>query len=183
MKRALILAALATCMPAAAWAQSGPAAPPPPDPATVIAGARPNIAAAAARARAKAQTAEEKGVVEADLAFAADAAKRGAQAAFSAVAHPQARMFPNRAPVAMGPEGIAALFKDDTASWEWAPMEFAASGNLGATWGIALIHGKGEDGKPFAITTRYVSVWRKDASGAWKMWLDAGTPGPLPEVK
>jgi ketosteroid isomerase-like protein len=150
----------------------------PPD--AILADARTKIAAAAAASRAAAKTPEEKAVVDADLAFAADAKARGAAEAFAAVIHPQGKLFPPRQPIATGPEGARATFKGDTALWEWAPVSFAAHGDLGATWGIAAISGTGTDGKPFAVTTRYVSVWRKDASGTWKMWLDTGTPGPLP---
>jgi ketosteroid isomerase-like protein len=151
-------------------------APPPVD----IAAARAKIAAAAAASRAAAKSAEERAIVDADLAFAADCAKRGAAAAFGDRMHPDSKMFPARQPVVVGPEATRALFKDDTSSWEWAPVQAVASGDLGVTWGIALISGKGEDGKPFAVTTRYTTVWRRDAAGAWKIWLDVGTPGPLP---
>ena len=147
---------------------------------TTLAEARAKIAAAAAKARVNARSAEEKAIVEADLAFAADAAKRGAAAAFKANYHSQGKLLPARAPVAVGPEAVAAVFKDDTSLWEWAPVEAVANGDLGVTWGIAAISGKGEDGKPFAVTTRYTTVWRKDAGGAWKIWIDVGTPGPLP---
>ena len=146
----------------------------------ILAEARTKIAAAAAKARANAKTPEEKAIVEADLAFAADAAKRGAGAAFKAVYHSQGKLLPARAPVAVGPEAVAAVFKDDTSLWEWAPVEAVANGDLGVTWGIAAISGKGEDGKAFAVTTRYTTVWRKDAAGVWKIWMDVGTPGPLP---
>jgi ketosteroid isomerase-like protein len=142
--------------------------------------ARAKIAAAAAKSRANAKTPEEKAIVEADLAFAADAAKRGAGPAFKAVYHSQGKLLPARSPVAVGPDAVAAVFKDDTSLWEWAPVEAVANGDLGVTWGIAAISGKGEDGKPFAVTTRYTTVWRKDATGVWKIWMDVGTPGPLP---
>jgi ketosteroid isomerase-like protein len=150
--------------------------PPPVD----MAAARAKIAVAATNSRANAKTAEEKAIVEADLAFAADCAKRGAAAAFGDRMHPDSKMFPPRQPVVVGPEATRALFKDDTASWEWAPVQAVANGDLGVTWGIALISGKGEDGKTFAITSRYTTVWRRDAGGAWKIWIDVGTPGPLP---
>lgn len=153
-----------------------------PTPDAMLAEARTKIAAAMAM-RAGAQTPEEKAVVDADLAFAADAKKRGAAAAFASVAHPDIKMFPPRQAVVMGVDAVKALFKDDSALWEWAPVQVLAEDGLGATWGIAAISGKGEDGKPFTVTTRYVTVWRKDAGGAWKLWLDLGTPGPLPDVK
>lgn len=153
-----------------------------PTPEAVLAEARPKIAAAAA-AGAGAKSPDEKAVVAADLAFAADAKTRGAGPAFLAVAHPDIKKFPPRQPIVMGIDAVKAELKNDTALWEWAPIQVSAHGDLGVTWGIAAISGKGDDGKPFAITSRYVSVWRKDASGAWKLWLDLGTTGPLPDVK
>jgi ketosteroid isomerase-like protein len=169
-----IAAAVVLFVAAPAFAAEAPSA------EATLTEARAKIAAAATKARANARSAEEKAIVEADLAFAADAAKRGAAAAFKAAYHPQGKLLPARAPVAVGPEAVAAVFKDDTSLWEWAPVEAVANGDLGVTWGIAAISGKGEDGKPFAVTTRYTTVWRKDAGGAWKIWIDVGTPGPLP---
>lgn len=159
---------------------ASPAAPPPEQ---ILADARIKIAAAAKAVRAAAKTPEEKAVVEADLAFAADAKKRGSAEAFAATIHPEGKMFPPRQPMTVGVEATRAAFKDDKSLWEWAPVQVSASGDLGVTWGIAAISGAGDDGKPFAITTRYVSVWRKLPTGEWKMWLDVGTPGPLPDVK
>ena len=149
-------------------------------PAVDIAQARAKIVAAAAASRANAKTAEEKAIVEADLAFAADAQKRGAAAAFGDRMHPDGKMFPARAPIVVGPEAARAAFKDDKAHWEWAPVQAVANGDLGVTWGIALITEKGDDGKTVAVTTRYTTVWRRDASGVWKIWIDVGTGGPLP---
>ena len=149
-------------------------------PAVDVAAARAQITAAAASSRANAKSAEEKAIVEADLAFAADCAKRGSAAAFGDRMHPDSKMFPPRSPIVVGPEATRALFKDDTAHWEWAPVQAVANGDLGVTWGIALITDKDDAGKPVAITTRYTTVWRRDASGAWKIWIDVGTPGPLP---
>jgi ketosteroid isomerase-like protein len=146
-----------------------------------LAAARAKIADAAAKARANARTAEEKAIIEADLAFAADAAKRGAEAAFAERMHPKGKMFPARQPIAVGPDAVHALLKGDASLWEWAPVEAVAQGDLGVTWGIGAISGKGEDGKPFVLTTRYTTVWRKDDDGAWKIWIDIGTPGPLPD--
>ena len=164
----------------AAMLFAAPASAETPSVEATLAEARAKVASAAAKSRANARTPEEKAIVEADLAFAADAVKRGAAAAFADRMHAQGKLFPPRQPVAIGPEAVRALFKDDTSLWEWAPVEAVAHGDLGVTWGIAAISGKGEDGKPFAVTTRYTTVWRRDASGAWKIWIDVGTPGPLP---
>jgi ketosteroid isomerase-like protein len=178
MKAILPLVAAALLSASHAFAAPAPA----PTADQILAEARAKIAAASA-SRAGAKTPEEKSVVEADLAFAADAKKRGAMEAFAAVMHPEGKMFPPRQPMILGVDATRAAFKDDKSLWEWAPVQVAANGDLGVTWGVAVISGTDEKGALTAFTTRYVSVWRKDASGAWKMWLDVGTPGPLPEVK
>ena len=156
------------------------AAEPASSPEADLAAARAKITAAAEKARANAKSEEEKAIVEADLAFAADAGKRGVEAAFLDVVHPEGKMFPRGAPVVIGAEGVKTLFKGDTSTWEWAPVEAVASGNLGVTWGIAAISGKDDKGALVVVTTRYTSVWRKDDGGKWKMWIDVGTSGPLP---
>jgi ketosteroid isomerase-like protein len=172
MRRWILMAGLILA-PHLAFAADAP-------PAVDVAAARAKIAAAAASSRANAKNAEEKAIVEADLAFAADAAKRGAAAAFGDRMRVDGKMFPARSPIVVGPEAARLLFKDDKAHWEWAPVEAVANGDLGVTWGIALISEKGADGKTAAVTTRYTTVWRRDASGAWKIWIDVGTGGPLP---
>ena len=171
--RVLILAAAAMLASNLALAAD---APPPVD----AAAAHAKIVAAAAKSRADAKSAEEKAIVEADLAFAADCAKRGAAAAFGDRMHADGKMFPARAPIVVGPEAARLQFKDDKSRWEWAPVQAVANGDLGVTWGIALISGTGDDGKAFAVTTRYTTVWRRDAGGQWKIWIDVGTGGPLP---
>lgn len=152
------------------------------DPAEVLAAARARIAAHAAAVDAIPDPAAQA-VARADLAFAADAARRGAAAAFASCMDTDGRLFPPRLPMQVGPEAVRALFADDTSLWEWAPVEARASGDLGVTWGVAVISGTGPDGAAYAVTTRYVTAWRRTEDGTWKVWLDAGTPGPLDEVR
>ena len=151
-----------------------------PAPAEDSAAAREKVTAAARAAREAPCTAAERAVVEADLAFAADAAARGPAAAFADRMHPEGRLLPAGEPVVVGPEAVRAAFAADRARWEWAPLGVVAVGDVGATWGIAVISGERPGGEPFAVTTRYATVWKRDAAGAWKIWLDVGTAGPLP---
>jgi ketosteroid isomerase-like protein len=145
-----------------------------------MATARAKIASAAAKARADARSADEKAIVEADIAFAVDCATRGASAAFGDRMHPEGKLFPAGSPIVVGQEAVRLAFKDDKARWEWAPVQAVVTGDLGVTWGIALISEPGADGTTLAVTTRYTTVWRRDARGAWKIWIDVGTRGPLP---
>jgi ketosteroid isomerase-like protein len=152
------------------------------DPAATLADARVRIARLADAARAL-EDQDRRALAIADLDFAADAAERGAAEAFAARMAPDGRLFPPRLPMSVGPEAARQLFDDDTSLWEWAPVEVEVSGNLGVTWGLAVISGNAPDGSAFAVTTRYTTVWRRGGDGVWRVWLDVGTPGPHDETR
>ena len=56
----------------------------------------------------------------------------------------------------------------------WKPLfsDVSDDGTLGWTFGNA--HGFGPRGE---FRSKYVTVWRKQADGAWKVVADLGTPG------
>jgi ketosteroid isomerase-like protein len=61
---------------------------------------------------------------------------------------------------------------------EWTPLDAWGSrgGDLGVTtgtWKFSRI-----PGGDVVATGRYVTVWRKDARGAWKGLIDIGNPDP-----
>ena len=60
----------------------------------------------------------------------------------------------------------------------WAPhtVEVAASGDLAYTLGEFEVRAAGPDGRPQKSTGTYVSIWRKDSDGSWKVVVDGGTP-------
>ncbi len=57
-------------------------------------------------------------------------------------------------------------------TWKPAEVFVSAGGDLGATWGHWLL--KPNDPGKKDQTGRYVTVWRKDASGGWKGVIDIG---------
>jgi ketosteroid isomerase-like protein len=78
--------------------------------------------------------------------------------------------------------GSAAIYaamggdKPQKSRLEWTPVGAwgAASGDMGVTtgtWKASAV-----DGSRPPITGRYVTVWRKDAKGAWKGLIDIGNP-------
>jgi hypothetical protein len=75
-------------------------------------------------------------------------------------------------------QAIVAAHKDDPGKLSWTPSEVFASkaGDMGVTWGRWAYALPKAGAKP--ITGRYVTVWRKDAAGAWKAIIDIGNPDP-----
>lgn len=110
-------------------------------------------------------------VVAAERGFAADAAARGARAAFLEVLADDSVVF------SPGPRGGRAVWEaraDLAGQLAWAPAvaEVAAAGDLAYTSGPWRFTPKGAD-KPSAWG-EFLTVWRKQADGHWKVLLDHG---------
>lgn len=67
-------------------------------------------------------------------------------------------------------------------SWTPSHVEAARSGDLGYSWGVGKVVTKGKRGKPVVTTMKYLSVWKKQAGGNWKIAVDSLIPDP-PEKK
>lgn len=57
-------------------------------------------------------------------------------------------------------------------TWTANAVEVASSGDVGYTSGTYDLHANGPDGAPFSDHGKYLTVWKKDASGAWKVAYD-----------
>ena len=85
-----------------------------------------------------------------------------------------------------GPDEIWALmapaFADTTYALEWEPTraEVAASGDFGYTLGRYVSTVTDSGGSVVRQTGSYVTVWRKDVDGSWKVALDVGSPDQTP---
>lgn len=82
-----------------------------------------------------------------------------------------------------GPDAVRAaiapaLSDDGSLTWDPERGELAASGDLGFTVGRFESRPPEAAGADVASTGQYVTIWRKDASGAWKVLLDIGAPDP-----
>jgi len=63
-------------------------------------------------------------------------------------------------------------------SWTVTDAAMGPSGDMGYTWGHFEGHSKDVNGNPVTTTGRYITVWRKQADGSWKVALDAGANEP-----
>ncbi len=81
--------------------------------------------------------------------------------------------------------GKVAIAK--SAAWDpkvyqltWTPTDavMSPSGDMGYTWGHFEGHSKDVNGNPIITKGRYMTIWRKEANGQWKVVLDAGANEP-----
>jgi ketosteroid isomerase-like protein len=118
-------------------------------------------------------------LIAADTAFAANAAKGGVFQAFMSVATPDTKLLSEGG---KGFDAVKSGYKNTpaTATLTWTPTEADASkgGDLGYTWGRYEYRARGADGKVVAETGTYVTIWRRQPGGSWKVILDGGEPDP-----
>lgn len=140
----------------AAAVACAPAEPPPP----------PDMSAEAAAA-----------IQAADAAFAA-AASAGNLETVMSMHTADAMAFPPGQPMVQGTAAIQQLWQEMTAmpgfaiSWQSTGASAAASGDLGYSWGTAQLTMNGPDGTPMTSDEKYVTIWRKDGAGNWKVAAD-----------
>ena len=62
----------------------------------------------------------------------------------------------------------------------WTPTDavMGPSGDMGYTWGHFEGHSKDANGNPVVTNGRYMTIWRKQPDGQWKVVLDAGANEP-----
>jgi ketosteroid isomerase-like protein len=66
-------------------------------------------------------------------------------------------------------------------SWNPVHEEMAASGDLGFTYGNYVFKSKNKDGTIVSSYGKYMSVWRKQKDGTWKVIADMGNSSPEPK--
>jgi ketosteroid isomerase-like protein len=57
-------------------------------------------------------------------------------------------------------------------TWAANVVDVAASGDVGYTSGTYDLHANMPNGSPFSDHGKYLTVWKKDAGGAWKVAFD-----------
>jgi uncharacterized protein (TIGR02246 family) len=90
-------------------------------------------------------------------------------------------------PVIEGRENMQKYFETwmkDKPEVSWTPVkvEVARSGDLAYSWGKGKVSMKDKKGKVTETTDKYVSVWKKQADGSWKIAIDTMISDP-PEAK
>ncbi|MGO8758351.1 MAG: YybH family protein [Terracidiphilus sp.] len=64
--------------------------------------------------------------------------------------------------------------KDYQLTWTPTDATMGPSGDMGYTWGHFEGRSKDANGNPVLTSGRYITMWRKQADGSWKVVLDAG---------
>ncbi|MBS1806538.1 MAG: nuclear transport factor 2 family protein [Acidobacteria bacterium] len=92
--------------------------------------------------------------------------------------------------VALGngqPPVIGRVAIEKSANWTaqayqltWTPTDaqMGPSGDMGYTWGHFEGRSKDSNGNPVLTSGRYMTIWRKQGDGSWKVVLDAGANEP-----
>jgi ketosteroid isomerase-like protein len=126
-------------------------------------------------------------LMAADEAFAAATADRGLEGWLAAYDSSGIQMEPD-VPFTPGIPAIRAAmapaFADTTFRLTWQPtMAFAsAAGDLGYTLGTWQSTHYNAEGKGQVTTGKYVTIWRKQADGSWKVVFDGGNPDSSPQL-
>jgi ketosteroid isomerase-like protein len=104
----------------------------------------------------------------ADIAFAKDTAARGIEG-WVAAFDPKGGMM-TKAGRVEGAEAIRGLMSEllATTKVEWAPIASAVRGDIGYTVGKATFTGKD------SWRSTYVSIWKRQPDGTWKVLFDTG---------
>jgi ketosteroid isomerase-like protein len=113
--------------------------------------------------------------------FAADTAAGGGAAFARWFAEDAVTLSNGQAPV-LGRAAIAAgaTWAPDTYRLTWNPegARLSPLGDMGFTWGHYTGHGKDRNGNSVDNSGRYMTVWKKQADGSWKVELDASNNEP-----
>lgn len=122
--------------------------------------------------------------------FAQDVAERGGKG-FSSWFADDAVTLSNGQPPVRGRAAIAAVAswnpKEYTLTWVAEGADMAPASDMGYTWGHYEGLATDKSGHQTRKTGRYLTIWKKQANGSWKVSLDASaedSPGsadvPLP---
>jgi ketosteroid isomerase-like protein len=113
--------------------------------------------------------------------FAQDTAQGGGPAFAKWFAPDAVTLSNGKAPV-VGQAAIAATTNWTPAQYQlaWTPdgARISPDGDMGFTWGHYEGKSKDRDGTPIVTTGRYMTVWKKQPDGSWKVELDASNQEP-----
>ena len=113
--------------------------------------------------------------------FAKDVAARGGQAFADWFADDGVALGNGAAPV-VGKVAIARSAnwspRDYQLTWTATDAAMGPSGDMGYTWGHFEGHSKDANGNPVTTSGRYITIWRRQPDGSWKVALDAGANEP-----
>ncbi|HVT96200.1 MAG TPA: nuclear transport factor 2 family protein [Acidobacteriaceae bacterium] len=126
-------------------------------------------------------TPQDQFLYDLEAKFAADTAKGGGKAFGSWFAPDAVTLANGEAPV-LGHDAIAAraTWTPEAYQLRWTPegARMSPGGDMGFTWGHYEGDSKDAQGHPVKKTGRYMTVWKKQPDGSWKVEMDASNEGP-----
>ena len=128
---------------------------------------------------------EREALMQVDRAFDQATAETGLGGWVSYFAE-DGQMFPAGAEIVSGRaairEAMASAFKNPGFTLRWKPLgaDVSRSGDLGYTYGTYVARGPGPQGQIVERHGKYVSVWKRQADGSWKVVVDIGNASPAP---
>ena len=123
-------------------------------------------------------------LIETDREFSRTSASQGAAEAFYRFCAEEATLLPQGEPPAAGRDSIRAALEELsglTMTWEPGNAVIAGSRDIGCTWGFYQVAAQELDGSKYVRHGKYVSIWRKEASGDWRVILAIANQTPPPE--
>ena len=135
------------------------------------------------RAQGQGFPAETAQILKADADFAKAVADRSRERFLSFIA--DVTTFNGGSPSEV--RGRDAVMKDwsdffdpDGPTLSWTPTrgEVVGAGDLGYTTGRSILRGKGPNGETVERHGEYLTVWRKQRDGTWKVIFDTGSTLP-----
>ena len=138
--------------------------------------------------RSGAARSDPAALLKADRAFAQATAERRLEGFASFLEEDVTTIRPN-SPVLKGKialvERWSGLLQDPEATITWKPLRavIAASGDLGFTVGSYEVTKASGRGRKAAGSGKYVTIWRKQPDGAWKVTFDSGVEDTPPAEK
>jgi ketosteroid isomerase-like protein len=155
----------------------------PPEAATnAVAAPKPEPIAPAPLDDAKIESERSK-LLEMDLNFSRMSEEKGAAQAFYEFFAPDGVNLSAGEPPIRGRDAIKVHLSagpQGFLTWQPTAADVSRSGDVGFTWGTAIFQGKGADEKPRINYSKYVSVWKKQTNGRWKVVLFSTSPSPPP---
>jgi ketosteroid isomerase-like protein len=124
---------------------------------------------------------EKEKLMETDRLFSKTSEEKGFGGAFALFTAEDARIFQNKLMPIIGKDEIVKFLTDNvkaTIAWEPYFVEMSASGDLGYTLGKSQSTVTGASGKKTVSYGHYVTIWKKQPDGNWKLVFDTGIETP-----
>ena len=129
---------------------------------------------------------EARTLLATDARFARTSLERGTAEAFYLFMAPDGmQLRPGTDPI-VGPQAIKdhmSAAKNVILSWSPRVAEVSGSRDLGYTWGTYTVERASPAGAIRLGSGKYLTVWKKQPNGQWKVFIDIGNedPEPTPE--